>query len=213
MVETSDPAGYGWGTAEPCFCCDYVGPAVLRLLRESGLGRTGRVLDLGCGNGAFAGRLAALGHDVVGCDADPGGIAIARAAHPSVRYEVLGVEDDPAPLLAPGGAFDAVVATEVIEHLPRPQSLVRFAAAVLKPGGTLVLSTPYHGWLKNVLIAATGHWDDHHMVGNDHGHVKFFSRRTLTEAVESQGLAVTAFAGAGRLPYLWKSMLLAARKP
>ncbi len=204
MSQSSE--GYGWGTAEACFCCDYVGPHVLRMLAATG---AKRVLDLGCGNGAFAAAMAARGYDVTGCDADRGGVEIARGAYPLVRFHVLGVDDDPAGL---GATFDAVVSTEVIEHLARPRALPRFAASVLKPGGWLIVSTPYHGWLKNVLIAATGHWDDHHMVANDHGHVKFFSRRTLTEAVEAGGFDVTAFAGAGRLPYLWKSMLIAARK-
>jgi 2-polyprenyl-3-methyl-5-hydroxy-6-metoxy-1,4-benzoquinol methylase len=168
-----------------------------------------KVLDLGCGNGAFTSELAARGFEATGCDADQEGIAIARAAHPEVRYERISVYDDPAIL---GETYDAVVSTEVIEHLARPRALPRFAASVLKPRGWLILSTPYHGWLKNVLIAATGHWDDHHMYWDDVGHVKFFSRRSLTDVLEKEGWIVRKFAGAGRAPFLWKSMVVAAQK-
>ena len=45
-----------------------------------------RLLDLGCGNGHIAGRLAALGYEVTGVDASPSGIRIAERTYPSVRF-------------------------------------------------------------------------------------------------------------------------------
>jgi hypothetical protein len=83
---------------------------------------------------------------------------------------------------------------------------------VLKPGGYLVLSTPYHGYLKNLALSLTGKWDFHHSPLRDGGHIKFWSRKTLTELLETEGFHVTDFIGVGRIPYLWKSMVIVARK-
>jgi hypothetical protein len=92
-----------------------------------------------------------------------------------------------------------------------PGALPRFAAKVLKPDGLLILSTPYNGWLKNVIIAVTGHFDEHHGPLHVGGHIKFWSIRTLTRLLDENGFAVEQFFGAGRLPYIWKSMVLSAR--
>ena len=52
---------------------------------------------------------------------------------------------------------------------------------------------------------------DHHYTALwDGGHIKFWSRETLTKLLEEFGFRVTDFRGAGRLPYLWKSMLVRA---
>lgn len=107
--------------------------------------------------------------------------------------------------------FDAVISTEVIEHLFLPAALPRFARAVLKPGGHLIVTTPYHGYIKNLLICLAGKWDSHHTPLWDGGHIKFWSRRTLSDLLEANGFEVVRFKGAGRVYGLWKSMIIIAR--
>jgi len=60
-------------------------------------------------------------------------------------------------------------------------------------------------------LALSGRLDAHFTVLWDGGHIKFFSRRTLEQMLREQGFVATDFAGAGRWPYLWKSMLVKAR--
>lgn len=164
------------------------------------------VLDAGCGNGVLAASLAACGFTVTGMDGDAGGVEIATQQFPGIHFEVGNFAD------APVETFDCVVSTEVIEHLYAPHELVRYCREALKPGGTLVISTPYHGYLKNLVFGVLGAWDRHFTVSWHGGHIKFWSRATLTAALERQGFKVTKFAGVGRLPWLWKSMVLAAVK-
>jgi 2-polyprenyl-3-methyl-5-hydroxy-6-metoxy-1,4-benzoquinol methylase len=116
------------------------------------------------------------------------------------------VYDDLAGLF--GTQFDAVVSLEVIEHLFDPRTFVARVRECLRPGGRFILSTPYHGYVKNLLIALCGHFDAHVDPLWIGGHVKFFSRRTLTALLSEQGFHVDSFIGAGRLPGLWKSMIL-----
>jgi 2-polyprenyl-3-methyl-5-hydroxy-6-metoxy-1,4-benzoquinol methylase len=169
-----------------------------------------RILDVGCGNGAMCGALADAGFEMVGCEPDDEGIAFATKRYPAIRFHQIGIYDDPSTLGEK--EFDAVVSTEVIEHLMHPKFLPRFASQVLRPGGHLIVSTPYHGYLKNLMLAITGKFDFHFTALWDGGHVKFWSRATLTRLLTDEGFEVIDFIGAGRLPYLWKSMILVARK-
>ena len=198
---------YGWKVEAP-HSCAYLAPQVLRLLGKL---RPARVLDLGSGNGHLSGELAGAGFDVVGVEQDARGIEIARAAHPGVPFHRHSVDDDPALLLEKERRFDVVVSTEVIEHLFTPARLVRYARGVLVDGGVLVVSTPYHGYWKNLALALLGRWDHHHTALWDGGHIKFFSYATLTTLLAANGFEVVNFVGVGRLPGLWKSMIVVAR--
>jgi 2-polyprenyl-6-hydroxyphenyl methylase/3-demethylubiquinone-9 3-methyltransferase len=82
----------------------------------------------------------------------------------------------------------------------------------LKPGGALILSTPYHGYWKNLALAVTGKLDDHFTALWDGGHIKFWSRGTLAQLLEEAGFRVERFVGVGRLPFLWKSMIVRSCK-
>src|SRR5687767_5493269 len=133
-----------------------------------------RVLDLGCGDGVLTRSLADAGFEVVGCDISRAGLAIARQMRPDLNFLEISVYDNPSMLRDHN--FDIVVSMEVIEHLESPSALPRFAGEVLPDNGHLIISTPYHGYLKNLLIAVSGKWDAHHTTLWEGGHIKFFSR-------------------------------------
>jgi 2-polyprenyl-3-methyl-5-hydroxy-6-metoxy-1,4-benzoquinol methylase len=170
-----------------------------------------RVVDIGCGNGALCRELASRGYEVVGCEPSADGVRLAQTAAPELVFHQIGVDDDPA---AVGNeSFDVAIATEVIEHVVRPRNLPRFAKQVLRPGGHLIISTPYHGYLKNLVLALTNKWDSHLTPLWDGGHIKLWSRKTLSQLLNEVGFRVVRFIGAGRLPFLWKSMIVVAQKP
>jgi 2-polyprenyl-3-methyl-5-hydroxy-6-metoxy-1,4-benzoquinol methylase len=206
---TESRHGYGWGSAAPPHSCAYLVPVVISALRNLGVRR---VLDVGAGNGALCGALSLAGFEVVGLEADEEGVAVARRTHPGVVFHRASIDEDLSAALAREAPFDAVVSTEVIEHLYAPQRLPAVAARALAPRGYLVISTPYHGYLKNLALSLADKWDHHHTALWQGGHIKFFSRRTLTALVEGQGFDVVGFRGIGRLPFLWKTMLLTARR-
>lgn len=201
---------YGWTAADP-YTASYLTPALLQLVQRVG---ARRVLDAGCGNGALAETLAQAGYEVTAVDGDEEAIALARERTSAVRFAEADFARPPeAQGLMDEGPYDLVVSTEVIEHLYSPHQLVEFAFAALRPGGTFAISTPYHGYLKNLALSLAGGWDKHFTALWNGGHIKFWSRRTLTALLEQGGFRVVGFQGAGRLPLLWKSMILVAERP
>jgi 2-polyprenyl-3-methyl-5-hydroxy-6-metoxy-1,4-benzoquinol methylase len=101
-----------------------------------------RWLDLGCGDGVITARLADFAEAVVGVDISDRNIAVANElrTRPNVRYVRAAVEEPEA--YADGRPFDAVSAFEILEHVYDPGAFLRDAAAQLRPGGVLILSTP-----------------------------------------------------------------------
>jgi 2-polyprenyl-3-methyl-5-hydroxy-6-metoxy-1,4-benzoquinol methylase len=205
---------YGWQSGDAEQSHDYLQPVVLSAVRTLAPVRTtpARVFDAGCGNGALLRKLQLTGYEVAGCDASESGVTQARRlCGERVRVERLSVYEDLNGTF--GGDWDVVVSTEVIEHLYSPRDFIRQVRVLLRPGGALVLSTPYHGYLKNLALAATGTLDRHFTALWDGGHIKFWSYATLTQLLGEVGFHRFAFHGAGRLPWLWKSMVVVAHKP
>ncbi len=168
-----------------------------------------RVLDLGCGNGSFSNLIAQHGYEVVGVEASESGFESARLSFPDCHFIQASIYELPYAEL--GNSFDIVISSEVIEHLLYPRELVRAAKKCLKPNGRLIITTPYHGYLKNIALALSGKMDQHFTVLWDNGHIKFFSVATLTTLLKSEGYTDIKFRFAGRLPYLWKSMLCSSK--
>lgn len=171
-----------------------------------------RVLDIGCGNGFTVGEFLKRGCEVTGLDLSESGVAIARRTYPGARFEVLAADEN---VLARLGEtpFDLVVSTEVVEHLYAPREYAQGCFAALRPGGRFLCTTPYHGYLKNLALALAGKWDTHASPLWDVGHIKLWSRRTLGELFRETGFVNLQFRGAGRLPFLWMTMVLAGDKP
>jgi 2-polyprenyl-3-methyl-5-hydroxy-6-metoxy-1,4-benzoquinol methylase len=200
-------AEYHYGSAEAPHTEAYLWRHIIRLCGEL---RAHCVVDIGSGNGALCCELARRGYEVVGCEPSADGVRLARSSAPELVFHQLGVDDDPS--VVGNESFDVGIATEVIEHLVRPRNLPRFAKQLLRPGGHLIVSTPYHGYLKNLVLALTNKWDAHLNPFWDGGHIKFWSRKTLSQLLSEAGFRVVRFIGAGRLPFLWKSMIIIAQK-
>jgi 2-polyprenyl-3-methyl-5-hydroxy-6-metoxy-1,4-benzoquinol methylase len=164
-----------------------------------------RILDIGCGNGSLSNFLAQQGYEVVGVEESESGVKLANQSFPSCRFIQGSIYDLPYSEL--GDNFDIVIAVEVIEHLFYPKELVRSSKKCLKPNGGLILTTPYHGYLKNLVMAATGKMDNHFTALWDGRHIKFFSVPTMKDLLKSENYTNIKFKFAGRFPYLWKSML------
>ena len=126
-----------------------------------------RVLDLGCGEGAFTAVLAAAGAQAVGVEVAERAVARARAAHPGLQFVHVPIEQ---PLPFADGSFDVVWVSEVLEHVADTARFLSEARRVLVTGGTLLLTTPAAGRLW-----ALRHWPPD--ARSDH--LRFYTARSL----------------------------------
>lgn len=168
--------------------------------------RPSNVLDVACGNGFLASRMAQSGHHVTAFDLSAENIAAARKFYPQVRFEVASAYDDLSDLRPPTG-WDTIVAVEIIAHLFSPQRFLANMRGNLAENGRIIVTAPYHGYVKNVALSVSGQLDKHFEVYFEGGHIKFFSRRSLDAMFTAAGFRRPSVRYAGRVPLLWKSMV------
>ena len=190
---------YAYNDAAPTWANSYLWPELKKLV-----GTPRRAFDLGCGNGATANMLSAAGFSVVGVDPSEEGIMHGRRAFPHLSLQVGSCYD---PLAERFGTFPLVISLEVIEHCFYPRQFAKCVYDLLEPGGLAIISTPYHGYLKNLALAASGKLDAHFTALWDGGHIKFWSVATLRKLLEETGFSHIRFSYAGRFPPLAKSMI------
>jgi 2-polyprenyl-3-methyl-5-hydroxy-6-metoxy-1,4-benzoquinol methylase len=156
----------------------------------------GRVLDLGCADGSIALDVRAAGHDVTGVDV---------AATPAVKERVdRFVEADldrglPIEVLD-ADAYQLILAADVLEHLRRPEEVLRQIHDVLAPGGRLLVSVPNFGHWYPRLRVALGRFDYDRRGILDEGHVRFFTRRSFERILHRTGWHVVRHESTG-LPF------------
>lgn len=213
FVETPGPAGpevSGFDRREiagpPAFNVQLTQPIISLLAASSAVS----VLDLGCGNGWFSAVLGRCGFDVTGADANEGRLGVARSRHPDLAFLRHDVMDRWA-----GGQrrFDALVAIDFVDHLVQPRRLFDTALEALAPGGLLVVTAPYHGYLKNLAIAMSGRFDLRWEALDSEGRLKFFSPTTLMALMAESGFRDQRLQRVGRVPALARSMIASGRAP
>jgi len=189
----------------------YLLPAVMRMLenlKASGAD-TSRIFDLGCGNGSTANFLNSRGFHVDGVDPSEEGVRHAHRAYPHLRIEAGSSYED---LSSRFGTYPIVVNLEVVEHVYAPRQHMKTIWELLQPGGHAIISTPYHGYVKNLALAITGKMDQHFTALWDHGHIKFWSVPTLRQLLSECGFRTVEVLRVGRIPAMAKSMIFAAQK-
>lgn len=202
--------GYVYKDAEHTHAHGYILPAVSRLLAELDLPPDRRrVFELGCGNGSTAAFVRGMGFEVVGVDPSVEGIVHAQQAFPDIRLETGDCYSD---LAGRYGRFPVVLSLEVIEHVFLPREFAQRVYDLLDEGGVAIISTPFHGYWKNLALALSGKMDAHFTALWDYGHIKFWSERTLTQLLQETGFRSIRFERVGRIGPLAKSMIAVARR-
>ncbi len=188
-----------------------------------------KVLDIGCGNGNISLALGSMGYSVTGVDIDQASIdtASSRNTFSNVRFEVLDANS-----FSMIDAFDAVVCSEVLEHLHKPYELLESIYRILKPGGVFAATVPNGYGPREVLITRPMQWLRRKgwdkpiiifkkMLGydaktlqssnEDLTHVQFFSVGAFTRLLSGVGFKKLDFENADFLERIFPFSLLTRR--
>lgn len=210
MDTAVDMSGYVYGDSELNRSHTYLVPPLLNILSSLSLPpEKRRVFELGCGNGAVAAVLAEQGYQMTGVEVSTQGLEQARRRYPYLSLQLGSAYDR---LSEIHGTFPVVVSLEVVEHLYAPRVFAKTLYDLVEPSGTVIVSTPYHGYWKNLALAVTGRLDAHFTALWDHGHIKFWSRKTLETLLVEAGFRDISFRRVGRVPALAKSLIAVAKK-
>lgn len=169
------------------------------------------VVDVGCGGGILTEALARRARQVTGIDATAALIEVARThadqSGLAIHYEALTAE---ALAVRQPASFDVVTCMELIEHVPDPERLVASLAELLKPGGSLFLSTinrSLRAYLEVVLGAE-------YLLGllprGTHDYRQFIRPAELARLLRAAGLEVVAMAGMRYQPLRRRAVLVAS---
>jgi SAM-dependent methyltransferase len=168
----------------------------------------GSILDLAAGSGALTLRLADLGYAVTGCDYVRENFRL----HDKVAFRQVNLNtafDD----AFKGEKFDAIVASEILEHIENPRHVLRRCAALLKPGGTVLITTPnIESSFSIAMRLRTGCFSlfDDAYYRRD-GHITPITSTLLKQALAEAGFALRRFETAGGHPGTWWKMRLLIR--
>jgi 2-polyprenyl-6-hydroxyphenyl methylase/3-demethylubiquinone-9 3-methyltransferase len=174
----------------------------------SGVGRGERVLDVGCGEGWFTSALTGAGAHAVGVDVAEEPLRRARARDPELDLQLV-ASDGAWPFEA--GAFDAVWAGEVIEHVADTGAWLSEVRRVLRPAGALLLTTPDHGRLTMLGLALSPRRLDSHFDPRS-DHLRFYTRRTLRGLLADFRFEDVQIRAAGGAPGARRTLLARARR-
>jgi len=155
-----------------------------------------RVLDLGCGAGRFVAALRDAGAVPVGVELAPAALERASRNAPGADLRLTGVDGS---LPLEHRSVDLVWCSEVLEHVADTAHLLLEARRVLRPGGRLLATVPFHGRAKGALIALTrfdAHFDP---LGQ---HLRFYTRGSLARTLRDAGFDPVAVRPWGGPPLL-----------
>jgi SAM-dependent methyltransferase len=150
------------------------------------------LLDLGCGAGRHAFEAMRRGADVVAFDADDGELKDVKAVSGAMfdagelPHGTTGgvVNGDALVLPFPDGAFDRIIAAEVLEHIPDDEGALRELVRVLRGGGRIAVTVPTR-WPERVCWAL-----DHHYHDTPGGHVRIYRQPELEAKLQRAGLVL-----------------------
>ena len=205
---------FEWTITESC-AHKYLFKTIKNIFSRFKIAFNSNILDAGCGSGFIDSNLHLHGYkNIWGFDNSDSGIKLAKNTYASLqdRFFIHNAYEENLPDALQKIRFDVVLSVEVIEHLYSPKIYLENIKRWLNKDGLLILTTPYHGYLKNLLISLVNKSDWHFNPLHESGHIKFFSKKTLFEILSTTGFKPLKFYGSCRVPFLWKSMVIVGQK-
>lgn len=166
------------------------------------------IVDFGCGNGKILGEIKKINSKakLVGFDVSETALKEAKKNLLEVEFNKI---TDGEKLSLGDKVVDFIFSSEVIEHIYDTENAFKELARILKPGGKILLTTPYHGFIKNLLIILFAFNKHFNPVG---AHIRFFTKKTLFNLFKKYGFEMEKYGYYGRFFPISHSIYILARK-
>ena len=163
-------------------------------------------LDIGCGNGYLTKKISNYFEQSVGIDISKSAISQAKKNYNGkikfYRKKISNINKK----------FNFITIIEVIEHLYSPDDFLKKLSLVADNKTTILITTPYHSFVKNLMIILLGKFDNHFNPLWEHGHIKFFTKKSLKELCERNNFIVKKIFYSGRVYPISKSIIFIIKK-
>lgn len=166
------------------------------------------IVDFGCGNGQIIQEMKKINSqaEYVGIDVSETALKSAEVILPDCKFYKI---EDGGNLPLENNSIDFIFSSEVIEHIYDTENAIAELYRILKSGGKLLLTVPYHGLIKNLLVALFA-FDKHF---NPTGpHIRFFSQKSLFHLLETRGFEIIKYGYYGRIYPISHSIFVLAHK-
>jgi len=167
-----------------------------------------RILDYGCGKGRILKEVKRLNPraELGGVDVSAVALRAAKKTLKDVQFHKI-TDGSRVPLR--NGSLDFIIALDVIEHVYDTEQMFHEFTRMLKKGGKILISTPFCGIIKNILVTMI----DYELVYDPLGpHVRYYTKKSLTKCLEDSGFECLEWNYFGRFYPIYKGMVVLARK-
>ena len=166
------------------------------------------IVDFGCGNGKIIQEMKKINPraEYIGLDVSETALKSAEAILPDCKFYKI---EDGGRLPIENNSADFIFSSEVIEHIYDTENAFSEITRTLKPGGKLLLTTPYHGLIKNILIAFFA-FNKHFSPSGPH--IRFFSKASLFALLQKHGIKVIKYGYYGRFWPISHSVYVLGKK-
>ncbi|MDE2295863.1 MAG: bifunctional 2-polyprenyl-6-hydroxyphenol methylase/3-demethylubiquinol 3-O-methyltransferase UbiG [Gammaproteobacteria bacterium] len=176
-------------------------PARVEYLERT-VGLAGKtIVDVGCGGGILCEAMVRAGGHVLGIDLAPSVIEVARAhaAGSGLEIDYRSITAEALSAERPGG-FDLVTCMEMLEHVPDPASTLAALAALVRPGGDVVVSTLNRTWVSFLVAIIGAEYLARALPRGTHDYLKFIRPSELARWGRTAGLVLRDLTGVGYDP-------------
>ena len=167
------------------------------------------LLDIGCGDGVLTSKISRFFRHTTGIDLSGTGIELAlKIKNEKLTFQNMSIED----MIDSKKKFKFITSFEVIEHQYLPDDFLNKINQILDDDGIFLLSTPYNGYIKNLIISLLGKNDWHYNPLWRHSNIKFFSVSTLKNILEKCNFKIIKNKFSGRFYPISCSMIFLNKK-
>lgn len=172
--------------------------------KEKGL----KILDFGCGKGTIFKEILKINShsEIIGVDVSEKALIENKKRFPKNKFYLI---EDGGKLPFNNNFFDFIIASDVLEHVYDTDNAFQELARVLKPNGTILISVPYNGWVKNVLVAM---FFFEYIFHPRSPHIRHYTKRNLTNFLKDVKLKPEKIGYYGRFYPVSSGMYILSKK-